>query len=545
MSSNPLLWKLVLIGVVVAGAVVAGYPPAEKINLGLDLRGGAHILMEVDTAAAVTYQVELTQSRIGQQLKEEGIGYEAIVTLGEASLELRGTDASKVAEAREVLDAVVGGWEVVDAGSGTWRATMPPDLRTYYATTAVDMTLATMRNRIDALGVGEQLVQKQGLKGDRILIQLPGVEDPERVKDILQDPARLEWKAVSYPPGVGDPGAWGPPADPQQLLDQFGGALPPDTELYPQEVTNQAGEKITVQWPLKRVSVVVGGDLRNAYRSSSQWDEPAVSFELTADAGRRFAAATRENMGRHMAIVLGSSDQKSVVSAPIIQGVIHEQGIIQGRFTVEEAEDLALKLRSGSIPTEVKIIEERVVGPSLGRDSIRSGLFAGVAGFLVVLVFMVAYYRLSGVNAVVALLLNVVLVFGALGALPYLFSTVSNLRVTLTLPGIAGLILTVGMAVDSNVLVFERIREELRLGKTVRTAVAQGFSKAFMTILDCHVTTISAAIFLGVYGTGPVRGFAVTLIIGLAVSMFTAVFVSRQLFELVLARKQRVETLSI
>jgi preprotein translocase subunit SecD len=540
-----LLWKLGLIAAVVAAAVFAGYPPSERINLGLDLRGGAHILMQVDTAAAIGYQLDLTQSRIGQQLAEQGIAYEAIVRSGEAGLEIRGTDPARRADVQSILDAMVSEWEVVDAGSGSFRATMPPEARTYYATTAVDMTLATIRNRIDALGVGEQLVQKQGIQGDRILIQLPGVEDPERVKDVLQDPAVLEWKSVTYPPTAADPRSWFPPGDPQELIAQFGGELPPDTELYAQEVTLQDGQKTTVWWPLKRVSVVVGSDLRNAYRSSSQWDEPAVSFELTQDAGRRFEVATRENVGRQMAIVLGGSDSKRVISAPVIQDVIRDQGIIQGTFTLESAEDLALKLRSGAIPAEVDIIEERVVGPSLGRDSIRSGLIAGLVGFGVILVCMVGYYRLSGVNAVVALLLNVVLVFGALGALPYLFSTVSNLRVTLTLPGIAGLILTVGMAVDSNVLVFERIREELRLGKTVRTAIQQGFSKAFATILDCHVTTIASAIFLGVYGTGPVRGFAVTLIIGLAVSMFTAVFVSRQLFELLLARKQRIETLSI
>jgi preprotein translocase subunit SecD len=248
-----------------------------------------------------------------------------------------------------------------------------------------------------------------------------------------------------------------------------------------------------------------------------------------------------------MAIVLGTKNRKMVISAPVIQGKIRDQGIIQGGFSVTDAEDLALKLRSGAIPAEVSIIEERTVGPSLGQDSIRSGLIAGVTGFVGVLLFMVVYYKMSGVNAVVALALNVILVFGTLGALPFLISGggATNLRATLTLPGIAGLILTVGMAVDANVLIFERIREELRAGKTVRTAIDQGFSKAFSTILDCNVTTVVAALFLGLYGTGPVRGFAVTLVIGLAASMFTAVFVSRQLFELVLLRSKNVESLSI
>jgi len=545
MSQNPLTWKIVVILAVVVGAFFAGYPPKEKINLGLDLRGGAHILMEVDVDAAVEYQLDLNQTRIGQRLKDEEIAYESIENVGGMALEVKGVDPAKSAEVRAALDATVGGWDIVSVGSGGFRATIPPDVAAYYTTTAVDMTLDTLRQRIDGLGVSEPLVQKQGLEGDRILIQLPGVENPERVKSLLQDPAILEWKAVTYPPSAGDPGRWIPPPSQEAVIAQFGGVLPADTELFPQEFPDPDRGSVTVWWPLKSVSTVIGNDLRTAYRSSDEWGDPAVSFELTQEAGKRFESATIENLGKKMAIVLGGSDNKRVISAPVIQGRIRDQGIIQGGFSVQDAEDLALKLRSGAMTTEVRIIEERTVGPSLGRDSIRSGLIAGLTGFAGVLLFMVIYYKMSGVNAVVALALNVVLVFGTLGALPFLFSGVANLRATLTLPGIAGLILTVGMAVDANVLIFERIREELRMGKTVRNAVDQGFGKAFTTILDCNVTTVVAAVFLGMYGTGPVRGFAVTLVIGLAASMFTAVFVSRQLFELVLSRKQRIESLSI
>jgi preprotein translocase subunit SecD len=245
-----------------------------------------------------------------------------------------------------------------------------------------------------------------------------------------------------------------------------------------------------------------------------------------------------------MAILLGGAETKEVISAPTIEGVIRDQGIIRGGFSIQTADDMAIKLRSGAIPTDVTILEERTVGPSLGRDSIRSGLTAGLAGFLGVMLFMLVYYRVAGINAVVALVLNVLLVFGALGALPFLFSA-AGIRATLTLPGIAGLILVIGMAVDSNVLIFERIREELNAGKTVRASVERGFSQAFSTILDCNVTTVVAAIFLSVYGTGPIRGFAVTLIIGLIASMFTAVFVSRQLFELILLRLRPDQKLSI
>ena len=540
MSQNPLLWKFAVILAVVGGALFFSYPPQDRISLGLDLRGGAHILMQVDTDSALKHQLDLAQDRLGQQLKDEGIGYEAILDSGPGELSLRGIGSTDVDAVETMLGVAFSDWSVSRQGAGSWRISMPSEMRSYYRTSAVKGTLTTMRNRIDGLGVSEPLIQQQGIQGDRILVQLPGVEDPERVIDLLLDTARLEWKAVTYPAGVTDYGSWVPPTDRATLEAMFGGQLPADTEAYPQNTAGQGGV-IQFWWPLKRVSSVSGGDLRNAFRQNDQWGEPSVGFELTQEAGKRFEVATRENFQRKMVIVLDDE----VVSAPVIRGTIRDQGVIEGSFTMQEAEDLALKLRSGAIPADVDIIEERTVGPSLGRDSIRAGLTAGIAGFVGLLLFMVMYYKFSGLNAVVALLLNVLLVFGALGALPFLFAGTTALRATLTLPGIAGLILTVGMAVDSNVLIFERIREELRLGKTVRSAVDQGFGKAFTTILDCNVTTVVAAIFLGMYGTGPVRGFAVTLIIGLLASMFTAVFVSRQLFELVLLRKAWAETLSI
>jgi preprotein translocase subunit SecD len=538
MSKNPLLWKIVLILAVIVAAFFFGYPPGKRINYGLDLQGGLHIVMQVETGAALKYELDLTQSRLGQALKDENVAFDSILPTSNTVVELRGTDSERRTQVREILDRLVGAWDVQNLGGGNWRISMPANFRAAAETRAIETTLSTLRKRIDALGVAEPVVQPQGIRGDRILIQLPGVEDPERVKDILGDPALLEWKAVSYPPAVTDFAGWYPPDTQEALLAQYGGVLPDDTEIYPQEFPNPDGGLTRIWWPLKRVSTVVGNDLRSAYRSADEWGDPAVSFELSQDAARRFESATRENLGRKMAIIL----DKKVISAPVIEGVIRDQGIIRGGFDVARADDLSLQLTSGAIPTEISIIEERTVGPSLGRDSIRSGLIAGLTGFLGVMLFMLVYYRLSGVNAVVALGLNILLVFGALGALPVLFA---GAQATLTLPGIAGLILTVGMAVDSNVLIFERIREELRLGKTVRSAVEQGFGKAFLTILDCNVTTLVAAFFLFSYGTGPVKGFAVTLTIGLLASMFTAVFVSRQLFELVLLRKARAESLSI
>ena len=400
---NPLLFKFVVIAVVIVGAFLSAYPPEDRINLGLDLRGGAHILMQVDTEGAVGYQLQLSQSRLGNRFAESGLVYEAIGT-SEASLEISGTDPSRSADVRQALEDIVGAWEISSLGGGNFRATIPLEAQTYFKTSAVDMTLATIRERIDALGVAEPLVQKQGLEGDRILVQLPGVEDPERIKDVIRDPSVLEWKEVSYPPGV-NLAVWGPGISEEETAAMFGGTVPADTELYPQ--TRSDG--LTVYWPLKSVSVVMGPDLRDAVRTVDEWGDPAVSFELTQDAGKRFETATTRNVGKRMAILLGNSQTKNVISAPTIQSKIRDVGIIQGGFSLTEAEDLALKLRSGAIATDMEIIEERTVGPSLGRDSIQAGLAAGLTGFVGVLLFMLVYYRLAGVNAVVALGLNVLL----------------------------------------------------------------------------------------------------------------------------------------
>ncbi len=528
-------WRILLILGVLAVSVFYTYPPQERINLGLDLKGGSHIVLQVETKSALKYEMDLTLSRIGQALKEANLTYASISAPEPTRLELRGTDPARRADVRKILDDLVGQWEIRDLGGGDWRVTMPLPIQTAIETNAVETTLNTMRERIDELGVREPVVQKQGIRGDRILVQLPGLQDPERAKEVMKDPALLEWKTVTYPPGVADYGGWLPPASQEAVLALFGGQLPPDTELYPQRIPISEGGTTTIWWPLGKVSTIVGNDLRSAQRGQGQFGDPVVSFQLSQDAGKRFERATAENVGKKMAIVLGGPRDKQVISAPVIRTTIRDRGVIEGGFDIQGAEDLALKLRSGAIPTEVTILEERTVGPSLGMDSIRAGLMAGLAGFLGVMVFMVAYYRLSGVNAVVALLMNVVLVLGAMG---YFLAT-------MTLPGIAGLILTVGMAVDSNVLIFERIREELGLGKTVRSAVDQGFSRAWATIVDTHVTTLISAFFLFSYGTGPVKGFAVTLTVGLLISMFTAVFVSRTIFDIVLGQGRQVESLSI
>jgi preprotein translocase subunit SecD len=528
-----LWWKLLLIAIPLGLSVYAIVPPKEKISLGLDLRGGAYILMQIDTGSAIAYSTDLAQTRVGQALKDAGISYSAVTAPAPGALRIDGVDPARSAEVRQALEVPVGEWSIGGSG-GAVTLEMPLSVRQAQERLAIESTLDTLRTRVDGLGVKEAVVQPSGQ--DRVLVLLPGVEDPDRVRGILQDPAVLEWKKVVYPPGVVDYRNWRPPTTREEVAAMFGGALPPGVKVYPERRPDGSGGTLTLWWPLGE-SVVIGKDITNAQRGSGQWGGHNINFRLSKDAGRRFDAATREYVNKHMAIVLGSArdESKRVVSAPTINEPISDSGQITGTFTLEEAEDLALKLRSGAIPADVRIIEERTVGPSLGRDSIRNGILSGVVGFLAVMVFMLVYYRLSGLNAVIALALNVPLLLGAM----------AYFGASLTLPGIAGLILTLGMAVDANVLIFERIREELRLGKTVRQAVDQGFSRAFMTILDCHVTTLVSAFFLFSYGTQTVKGFAVTLTIGIIVSMFTAVFVSRVIYQIVLGEGRPVEALSI
>ena len=533
--SKTITWKLALIAGAVALAVYLFYPPKETINLGLDLQGGSHLVLQVETSAAVKSEIDLAINRIGQMLKEKAIPYASIVSSTDGlGMDLKGVDTARGTDVREILDTIVPRWTVAPSG-GDWSIRIPDAIRLQVEASSVETTLTVLRQRVDELGVKEPIVQKQGSSGDRIVVELPGLQDPERAKGVLQDQAVLEWKAVAYPPGVSDFEGWRPPATKEATLQLFGGTLPANVEVAPEIFVESNGTRTEAWWPLQSIAAIVGNDLRSARRGADQMQRNVVDFVLSPEAGKRFQVATRENLRKKMAIVLGSSKGKVVISAPVINDVISDRGQISGRFDVKSAEDLALKLRSGAIPTSVTIIDERTVGASLGADSIRSGVYASLLGFVGVALFMLVYYRLSGVNAVIALLMNVILV---LGAMAYFGST-------LTLPGIAGLILTVGMAVDSNVLIFERIREELRLGKAVRTAIDQGFSRAFGTIVDTHVTTIVSAFFLFTYGTGPVRGFAVTLVIGLLFSMFTAVFVSRVIYDLVLGDRRNVESLSI
>ncbi len=515
-----LTWRWGLIAVVAVLAVYFMVPLDQKIHLGLDLKGGIHLVLQVNTQDAVRAEVDDAMERLRADLAEKGFAPVSLQRLPEGNgflLKPAPNTSAKVLD--KVIDDRLSEFKV-DRGENV-TATLRPEIARSIRDLAVRQGLETIRNRVDQFGVSEPVIQRQGIEGNRIVVELPSVDDPARVKDLIRSTAFLEIKPVIRVA----------PTE-EALLATSNGKAPEDAEVISGDVEDLEGRVSGKEYYLlKKASVVTGRDLRNARRSQDTYGQPAVSFTLNPEGANKFGAYTAAHIGDRMAIVL---DNK-VRSAPSIRGHITDSGIIEGNFSVQGAEDLALVLRAGALPASISYLEERTVGPSLGRDSVNRGLKAGLVGIVLVAAFMLFYYKGAGINANVALVLNAILLLGAIGAL----------KATLTLPGIAGVILTIGMAVDSNVLVFERIREELELGKTVRNAVALGFSRAFGTIIDTHVTTIVSALFLFQFGTGPIKGFAVTLTVGLLISMFTAVFVSRTIFETELSRRAQAKTLSI
>ncbi len=523
---------LILLGLAIL-CVVQAFPLGEKIKLGLDLKGGIHMVMRVKTDDAVKAERDLSAERIRQSLGEKGLAPSQITSEGLGTMVLSGLDQARIGEVRDLLSSQYPTYSVDSQGSGRLRLTLRAQEESAIRDGAVRQALETIRTRVDKFGVSEPTFQREGVgaHADRILIQLPGVEDPERVKDLIGSPAFLEWKIVKVPPGLTSD-QFRPPDSAEALTQMFRGSLPADVEILPQDVRGDDGRAYTLYWPVTRSSPITGNDLKNARRDQDRFGSPAVNFLLSAEAGRRFEDLTRANQGQLLAIVL----DKKVISAPRINAVIAEKGIIEGgNFTVESTEDLALKLRSGALPAGMEVLEERTVGPSLGSDSIRQGIIGSLVGSAVVILFMLAYYRLSGVNATIALAMNLLIL---LGAMAYFSST-------LTLPGIAGIALTVGMAVDANVLVFERVREELSMGRTAKAAIQLGFEKALSTIVDSNLTTLIGGLFLFAYGTGAVKGFAVTLNVGILANLFTAVFMSRTLFDVLLRLNPKTERLSI
>ena len=513
-----LQWKAVLILAVIVFFTWSLYPPQEKVKLGLDLRGGIHLIMKVNTEDAVNAVTNEAAETLTKLLDDDSITFEGAAREDAGKILLTGVDINKGSDVQKIVQNSLPAWDMRSLGGGSWDLTLRDADRSTLRDETVRQAIQTIRRRVDELGVAEPVIAPHGDQGDQILVQLPGFDDVERAKELIRSTAKLELKLVE---SVG--------LSREQLL---GGRSepPPGSEIVPGVA--QTGSTDSVYYLLERAPVITGRDLKNARRSLDyDTNTPNVSFTLKPEAAGRFQQSTRENIGRQLAILL--DDQ--VVSAPVIQSAIYDQGQITGNFSLEEAQDLAIKLRSGALPASLEYQEERTVGPSLGADAIRSGITASLVGLAVVMLFVLVYYRLSGVNAVVALALNLLILMGAL----------AYFRATLTLPGIAGIILTIGIGVDANVLIFERIKEEMRSGKTPRTAISAGFGKVFWTIFDANFTSLLAAAILFQFGTGPVQGFAVTLSIGLLSNMFTAIFVSRFIFDLILGGRRQVEALSI
>ncbi|PYX57644.1 MAG: protein translocase subunit SecD [Acidobacteria bacterium] len=499
----------------------------QRIHLGLDLKGGTHLILQVQVNDAVKVEADNAIERLKAELRARKINYTEISQPDPANnpdkIVIKGVPPEVSADLRSIVSERLPEYNLASGAENTWTVSMKPQALAELKQRAVSQAIETIRNRIDQLGVSEPVIQEHGLGQYQILVQLPGVDDPARVKEIMQSTAMLEIRQA----------LGGPYPSEQAALQEHGGVLPPDAVLMKgKSIGDRNSDTSGETWYLvSRVSAVTGRDLRTADPGRDENGQSDVRFTLTGEGGRRFYAFTSAHVGDDLAVILDNKVQeKAVIKEPI-----HDTGVINGRFTEQEAKDLAMILRSGALPAGIKYLEERTVGPSLGTDSIRAGVRAAVVGMLAVLIFMLVYYHGAGINADVALILNLIILLGFLG-----FS-----GATLTLPGIAGVILTVGMGVDSNVLIFERIREELHNGKTPPSAVDQGFSHAWITIVDTHVTTIVSAFILFIFGTGPVRGFAVTLTFGLLANLFTAVFVSRVIFDYVLSRKQRGEALSI
>jgi preprotein translocase subunit SecD len=497
----------------------------QRIHLGLDLRGGTHLILQVVVDDAVNAETEQSLQRLKEELKTRNVTFADANRPPDTTdkIVLSGVNPNSTTEARDVISEKLAEFDYSSGENNSFTLTLKPSVTRDIKEHAVQQAIETIRARVDTLGVSEPVIQEHGLGDYQILVQLPGVDDPARVKEIIQSTAMLEIRQAF---GQGF-------ATEQEAISyatQQPGGLSDKVVLHGTSIGGRAGDQ-DAYYVVTRSSVVSGRDLRDANQQRDEAGRPSVRFILNSEGAKRFASFTGANIGNSLAVVL---DNK-VREVATIRDQIHEEGTITGSFTEQQAKDLSMLLRSGALPASIRYLEDRTVGASLGADSIKQGVTAGIIGMALVVIFMLVYYKGAGINANIALLLNLVILLGFLG-----FS-----GATLTLPGIAGVILTIGMGVDSNVLIFERIREELRHGKTSAQAVDQGFGRAWLTILDTHVTTIVSALILFVFGSGPVRGFAVTLAFGLFANLFTAVFVSRVIFDTLLERRERGAALSI
>jgi preprotein translocase subunit SecD len=531
-------WGVIVATILICLYGIIGLPksPSEvvenwnkNIKLGLDLKGGSHLVLQVQVQDAFKADADNTIERIKEDLRKASINYAALDrndpqtfdTADQIQITVKGVPSEKSGDFRRIITDQYTAWNLTPVNSTDYRLNFKPTEALSLRTDTLERSMRTIEGRINSLGLTEPVVQQRGRSsGDaEILVQLPGVDDPARIKQILQTAALLEFYEVKDGPFAGQDAA----------RAKHGGVLPLNTKLVRQQV--RGGETSEGWYLLARTPVITGRDLRNSRPEQDQTGKWETGFTLTQDAKGRFGRFTEANIGNRLAIVMDNQ----VRSAPTIQARIEDQGRITGATSQQDAADLSLILRSGSLPASIVYLEERTVGPSLGADSIQQGLVAGLAGLIAVVAVMLLYYKKSGINATIALVLNAIILIAAL----------AYFDAVLTLPGIAGIILTIGMAVDSNVLIFERIREELRSGKPVLAAMEAGFNKAFLTIIDTHVTTVVSCAFLFIFGTGPVRGFAVTLVIGLIANVFTAVFVSRTIFETELTGSRAVTSLSI
>ena len=513
-------WRVILIVAVIGLSIWSFYPPASKVKLGLDLKGGVHLVLRVKTDDALQVETETTVERLRDSLSRAGVQFAKADVVGPTEFRVEGVQDDSGYRTASV-DADTNYDRSSETGGYSYR--MKPNIANQLRDGTVTQALETIERRVNELGVAEPIVARYSGQ-DQILVQLPGVSDVRRAKEIIRSTAQLKLTLVDQP---------SPFPSRESALQAYNNAVPSDVEIVPgrQEGGGTAGTAGTVFYAVKKAAAVTGRDLRNAQQSLDEFNRPAVQFTLKQDAASRFGNFTQTNIGRPMAIVLDNR----VMSVATIQGRITDSGQITG-INRDEMIDTVITLKSGALPASMDYLEERTVGPSLGAESIRAGFLASLAGLGFVVLFMVFYYKLTGLNAVVSIIANLVIL---LGLMAFLGSV-------MTLPGIAGFILTIGMGVDSNVLIFERIKEELATARGARAAVNAGFDRVWMTIVDTHFSSLIAALLLLQFGTSTIRGFAVTLIIGLLSNVFTAVFVSRTAFEMVLTRRQTAaQTLSI
>lgn len=530
-----ILWRLSLIGITIILAVIFFLPntpgfqympewwrqnmPNKGIVLGLDLQGGLHLVFEVEGDKAVEITTERYASRLKELLAKKKLTADATVS---------GLNITVTPSNPDIKKAIEDGFPTlapVETGSKLVYRLSDKEAKRIKDTSA-DQALETIRNRIDQFGVSEPTIHRQG--ENEIVVQLPGVKDPKRAIDLIGKTAQLEFKivddeakiAAELPQTIA-------PGEEEKFLEQVAGKIPEDTEiLFEKKINTETGVVRKIPIMVKKQAVLTGDLLSDAkVNIDSRFSEPNVSISFNDAGAKTFEDVTAANVKKRMAIILDNT----VYSAPVIQErIAGGNAQITGSFTMEEAKDLSIVLRAGALPAPMKILQNVTVGPSLGRDSIEAGKMAGMIGTIAVVIFMILYYKLSGVIADFALFLNIVLLLGAM----------ASLNATLTMPGIAGIILAIGMAVDSNVLMFERMRDELRAGKTPRAAVDSGYDKAFWTIFDSHVTTLITAAVLFQFGTGPIKGFAVTLSLGVAINLFTALIGTKSIFDIINSKRE-------